>query len=112
MKAVKGIPGTVTKVDADGTETTEAMTWQMLPPAPGKCPICAAKHTEVEPHNAQSMPYQMAFYGQVGRWPTWADAMAHCTPQVQADWRRELEMRGQWSEPPEGEEPVKHHGVE
>jgi hypothetical protein len=58
------------------------------------------------PHDAQSLYYQYRFYGVRGRWPTWADAVAHCAPEVQADWRAALEDRGAWSEPPNGEEPI------
>lgn len=29
-----------------------------------------------------------------GRWPTWADAMSHCSPEIKGFWRLELEKRG------------------
>lgn len=60
----------------------------------GTCPMCAVKHEPEMPHNKDSLCYQYKFYDQHGRWPTWADAMAHCTPEVKAVWRRELEARG------------------
>jgi hypothetical protein len=47
-------------------------------------------HDPAEPHNQQSLYYQMAFRQQHGRWPTWTDAMSHCTPEVQAIWREGL----------------------
>ena len=44
----------------------------------GTCPECAVKHDPEQPHNRDSLTYQYKFYDQHGRWPTWADAMAHC----------------------------------
>ena len=52
---------------------------QLLPSPPGVCPICATDHRPELPHNALSMYYQFRFYGVRGRWPTWADAVAHRT---------------------------------
>ena len=75
----------------------------LLPPKPGVCPICAVDHTPDMPHNAQSLYYQYRFYGIRGRWPTWADAVAHCTPKMQADWQRLLEESGHWTEPADGQ---------
>lgn len=60
----------------------------------GTCPLCAVKHDPSEPHNRDSLAYQYAFYDQHGRWPTWADAMAHCTPEIQSLWRAALMERG------------------
>ncbi len=72
----------------------------LFPPAPGTCPACAVKHRPDEAHNALSMYYQYRFYGLRGRWPTWADAVAHCAPEVQARWRFALEEMGEaWTEP-------------
>lgn len=75
----------------------------LLPPRPGVCPICAVDHPPELPHNAQSMYYQYRFYGVRGRWPTWADAVAHCSAVMQQQWRSELESRGAWSEPADGQ---------
>ncbi len=75
----------------------------LLPPAEGTCPICAVTHGPDEAHNAQSLYYQYRFYGIRGRWPTWADAVAHCTPEVAALWKQYLQDRGAWSEPANGE---------
>jgi hypothetical protein len=49
------------------------------------------------------MYYQMRFYGVRGRWPTWADAVAHCAPNMRAHWKRALTRKGAWSEPKDGE---------
>lgn len=79
----------------------------LLPPAQGTCAICAVKHKATEPHNCQSLYYQYRFYGIRGRWPTWADAIAHCNPKIQAAWKEALQEKGAWSEPePEAGEPV------
>lgn len=75
-------------------EATDTVHFTIMPAAPGHCPDCATAHNPAQPHNAQSMHYQMVFYGREGRWPTWADAMAHCAPDVQALWTAELGKRG------------------
>lgn len=75
----------------------------LLPPKEGTCPICAHPHEPEAPHNQQSLYYQYRFYGIRGRWPTWADAVAHCEPGLAALWREELTRRGAWSEPADGE---------
>jgi hypothetical protein len=64
-----------------------------------------------QPHNAQSLYYQTIFNGMIGRPPTWADAMAHCDASTRRAWETHLREIGAWSEPPDGEAPVKHHGV-
>lgn len=74
----------------------------LLPPAPDRCPICATAHAPADPHNQQSLYYQYRFYGARGRWPTWADAVAHCTTPIQRAWRYQLDLRGKWSEPKDG----------
>jgi hypothetical protein len=64
------------------------------PMKPGQCAECAVEHAAELPHNVQSLFYQYSFMEQHGRWPTWKDAMAHCTPEMQAHWRRELRANG------------------
>ena len=61
---------------------------------PGTCPECADAHTPDQPHNKQSLTYQYRFYNQHGRWPTWEDAMAHCSDAIKELWRDELHARG------------------
>lgn len=78
---------------------TEIKTFTLLPPAKGLCPACATRHAEVDPHNQQSLFWQMKFYQDNGRAPTWNDAMAHCTPQMKAAWRAELAKMGVVIEP-------------
>ncbi len=71
----------------------------MLSAAPGKCPECAVDHAADQPHNAQSLFYQMQFHGKHGRWPCWADALAHCAEPVRQIWEAELRRRGAWKDP-------------
>lgn len=76
---------------------------RLLPPKPGVCPVCATDHAPEWPHNQPSLYYQYHFYGTHGRWPTWADAVAHCDDEMRANWERVLKEKGHWSEPKEGE---------
>ena len=66
----------------------------ILPPGPGKCPVCAGAHDPAQPHNKDSLYYRMKFRQAHGRYPNWEDAMAHCMPDVRAWWRAELTRRG------------------
>ena len=81
---------------ATGEETHGTTDWHLLPldTPNGECPECGRKHEPGDPHNQQSLHYQYSFYAKHNRWPAWADAMAHCTPETQAAWRAELEERG------------------
>jgi len=71
---------------------------QLLPPRPGACPECARypAHKPHEPHDRNSLYYQTKFNMEHGFAPTWQDAMAHCTLEVQVKWERELRARGAW----------------
>lgn len=71
----------------------------LLPPPEDTCQECAWKHTPEQPHNQQTMFWQYKFRQKRGRWPTWKDAVAHCTPAVQAHWEAALRKIGEWSEP-------------
>jgi len=66
----------------------------LLPCAPDVCQECAVKHEPKLPHNQQSLYYQYKFYQEHGRWPTWADAMSHCSPEIQELWGDSLKKRG------------------
>ena len=61
---------------------------------PGTCPMCAVKHDPEQPHNRDSLTFQYKFYDEHGRWPTWADAMEHCSEEVKAYWKAALKARG------------------
>lgn len=66
----------------------------LMPAAPGTCPECAVDHPPELPHNQQSLFYQYKFYNDHGRWPTWEDAMSHCSEDMKTIWREELRKRG------------------
>lgn len=66
----------------------------LLPPPADKCQQCAVKHAPEQPHNQESIHWHYWFYGTHGRWPKWADAMAHCSPEVKSFWTEELAKRG------------------
>lgn len=54
-------------------------------------------HEPELPHNQQSLYYQYYFYADHNRWPTWADAVAHCTEAMKSFWKEKLAEH--WSEP-------------
>ena len=68
--------------------------FQLLPAARGTCPECATKHDPEQPHNQRSLYYQYHFYNEHGRWPTWSDAMAHCSEDIKQFWTAELQKHG------------------
>ncbi|WP_024517107.1 hypothetical protein [Bradyrhizobium sp. Tv2a-2] len=111
-KIIKELPSTVTEVDADGRATIKPMSWKLVPPPKDHCLVCARKHPPEDPHDVQQIYYQTCFQAMVGRPATWADAMAHCSDKIKRVWTEVLHKTGHWSEPPNGEAPVKHHGVE
>lgn len=61
---------------------------------PGQCAECAVVHEPHEPHNQQSLFYQYSFREKHGRWPTWTDAMAHCSDDIKAITRQVLKENG------------------
>ena len=61
---------------------------------PGTCPFCAVTHPPEQPHNQESLTWQYKYYDAHGRFPTWADAMAHCTSEMQAFWVEALKEHG------------------
>ncbi|NLV59170.1 MAG: hypothetical protein GXY67_10415 [Clostridiales bacterium] len=69
----------------------------ILPPAPDACPMCATQHDPDVPHNAQSLYYQMKFRQEHGRFPTWDDAMAHCSEETRQRWQLELKLHGTYT---------------
>ena len=77
----------------------------LLPPRPDVCQCCASKHHATDAHNGNSLYYQYWFRAKHGRWPTWADAVAHCEDSVKLLWKRVLDQRDRWTEP-EGGKPI------
>ena len=67
---------------------------QLMPPKKDVCQECATKHKPDEPHNQESLYYQMQFRMDHGRFPTWDDAMAHCDEKTKDIWREEREKAG------------------
>lgn len=65
----------------------------MLPAAPGLCPECARGHPPEQPHD-MTLFYKYAFYHRHQRFPTWSDAMSHCTSEMQTVWRAALRENG------------------
>ena len=63
-------------------------------PGPGSCKLCATVHTPDQPHDRDSLYYQNWFRRRYKRFPTWADAMAHCTDKVKAEYTVKLAERG------------------
>jgi hypothetical protein len=78
----------------------------LLPPAPGRCRICAIDHGPEAAHNAQTLFYQTRFNMRYGRAGTWADAVAHLPAELRAAWKEMLASDGGWTEPPPGVEPI------
>lgn len=77
----------------------------------GHCDICGVMHDPNLPHDCTSLYYNYCFYGKFNRWPTWADASAHCKDYVITKWRESLEGLGhKWTEPGGGEKPITHLG--
>ena len=109
MCTIQGIVKTI-EADTGNTVKVETTTWGILPTASDKCQFCARDHPPREPHDAQSLYYQMAFKGAQGRWPTWADAIAHCEEPVRKAWRGHLTALKAWTEPEELE-PIAHFGA-
>jgi len=66
----------------------------LMPPKPDVCQECATKHEPHHPHNKESLYYQMAFKIKHNRWPSWNDAMAHCSNLIKKVWKQELESMG------------------
>lgn len=98
----RSIPIKTTTVNLnDGSEASDTVRATLLPPHPDACQVCGhyPAHGEDDPHNAQSLYYQYSFFGENGRWPTWADAIAHCSAETKARWEQELRARGAWSGP-------------
>ncbi|MCF6126040.1 hypothetical protein EN904_12235 [Mesorhizobium sp. M7A.F.Ca.CA.001.07.2.1] len=97
---MKALPGKIQVVDMATGEVTEdrEASCGLMPPALDACHVCGHRpaHGSDEPHNAQSLYYQYAFYADNGRWPTWRDAIAHCSTPVREGWEAELRRRGVW----------------
>lgn len=68
--------------------------FSLMPAQQGTCPECSVNHVPGYPHDQQSLFYQYKFYNDNGRWPTWEDAMAHCSEDVKEATRDVLKQHG------------------
>lgn len=66
----------------------------LLPPPPDKCQCCAVSHPPWQAHDATSLYYAFWFNQEYGRSPTWADAIAHCAPELKQLWIDQLTGAG------------------
>jgi hypothetical protein len=78
-------------VDSMAVEMKEM---ELLPPCADLCQVCAVDHEPDQPHNQQSLFYQVYFNKLHGRGPTWTDAMEHCSDDVKAVWMAALKDKG------------------
>lgn len=101
---MKRLPVQRETVDMATGEVVERKTvnFGILPPPPTACQVCGRNpaHAPDQPHDAQQLYYQYAFYAEHGRWPTWRDAVAHCSDEVRALWEPRLRALGVWPEDP------------
>lgn len=67
---------------------------KIVAPMPGRCKVCATAHRPEEPHDRDSLYYQNRFFRKYKHFPTWEDAMRHCTEERKAAFREELAARG------------------
>jgi len=74
--------------------STDTGTMMLMPARPGTCEICATAHPAEQPHNAQSLFYQVRFQSENGRGADWRDAMAHCDEPTRTLWTDALVERG------------------
>lgn len=54
------------------------------------CSECGSQHSPSQPHDPAKKIYRQRFVEKNGRFPTWEDALAHCTDQTKDLWRKEL----------------------
>lgn len=67
---------------------------RLLLPKSDLCQECATRHSPNQPHNRNSLYYQIHFKIEHGRSPNWEDAMAHCDEEIKQLWREELVKLG------------------
>ena len=67
---------------------------RILPLTRWTCPLCADRHTDKEPHNRNSLYYQMRFFQDHKRLPTWGDTIADCSQFRKAYWKMVMKNKG------------------
>ncbi len=55
------------------------------------CQECAREHDPSQPHDLDSLYYNLYFKKKHGRLPTQEDAMAHCSKKVKEDYWKQKE---------------------
>ncbi len=66
----------------------------LLGPSPDVCQQCAEDHHPDILHNQRSLYYKMWFLQKHGTYPTWRDAMSHCSDEAKAISTKALQDRG------------------
>ncbi len=67
---------------------------KITPPGGKTCRICATNHDPQDPHDRDSLYYQNWFRKRFKRFPTWNDAMAHCSDMTKVCFTEKLIRRG------------------
>lgn len=62
----------------------------LFPLPEGICPQCGIFHEYHEPHQVNTVHYQVWFKRKHGRYPTAQDAVAHCSARTKLDWLKYL----------------------
>lgn len=70
------------------------MEFKLLPAAPGLAKSAQANTRQISRTIGGSLYYQYKFHAAHGRWPTWVDAMAHCSEEIKEFWVEELDKEG------------------
>lgn len=56
----------------------------------GPCTICGEEHPENYPHNALGEVYRKWFLERFGRYPTWDDALEHCSADMRSAFKQTM----------------------
>lgn len=56
-----------------------------------RCAICGDDHPENFPHNPFGEQYRVWFLERYGRYPSWDDAMTHCSEDVKLSFKQTME---------------------
>jgi hypothetical protein len=62
----------------------------LFPLSSDVCQECGWPHESIYPHFLASNYYQMKFYDENDRAPTWEDALAHCPESMKEGWRASM----------------------
>jgi hypothetical protein len=60
--------------------------WKILKPGEEMCQTCGVRHEENEPHDANSLYWNLHNELRNLPEPTWSDAIAHCDQDTQKHW--------------------------